>query len=154
VLVVGGADAEKGRRWLARCGVEEPPGVEWAGLVPQDEWHRLLARSRVFVNASRWEDYGFAQFEALAAGTPVVSVPSPGQFEALPLLRELAPELVAPELSAGALEGPLRAALGWDDAARERYAARAAELLAPYRRETLERVVAEQVLPALGIEAA
>ena len=61
-------------------------------MVPREEWLATVARSRAFVNASRWEDYGIAQFEALAAGTPVVSVPSPGQFEALPLLRELAPD--------------------------------------------------------------
>ena len=92
-IVVGGADAAKGRRWLERCGVPEPPGVEWAGMVPRDQWLATVARSRVFVNASRWEDYGIAQFEALACGTPVVTVPSDGAYEALPLLRSLSPSL-------------------------------------------------------------
>ena len=93
-LVVGGTDREKALRWLDRCGVDEPDGVEFTGMIPRAEWLRTVARSRVFVNASRHEDYGVAQFEALAAGTPVATVPSPGAYEALPLLRHLAPELV------------------------------------------------------------
>jgi hypothetical protein len=150
-IVVGGADAEKGRRWLERRGVPEPAGVEWAGMVPRAEWLATVARSRVFVNASRWEDYGIAQFEALAAGTPVVTVPSAGAFEALPLLRTLAPELVAPEISAQALREPLRLALSWGDAERAAYRERAIEALRPYRAEAIQQVVAERVLPALGI---
>jgi glycosyltransferase involved in cell wall biosynthesis len=150
-IVVGGADREKGVRWLERCGVPEPPGVEWAGLVPREEWLATVARSRVFVNASRWEDYGIAQFEALASGTPVVTVPSEGPFEALPLLRALAPELVADAIGTEALVDPLRAALAWDGAARADYRERALDALRPYRREALQQVVAERVLPALGI---
>jgi glycosyltransferase involved in cell wall biosynthesis len=151
-LVVGGADREKGLRWLERCGVPEPPGVEWAGLMPREEWLKQVANSRVFVNASRWEDYGIAQFEAVAAGTPVVTVPSPGQFEALPMLRELAPELVADDLTPRALGDALQRALGWDDAVRALYRTRARRMLNAYSRETLQNVIAEQVLPALGIE--
>jgi glycosyltransferase involved in cell wall biosynthesis len=147
-LVVGGADREKGVRWLERCGVPEPPNVEWAGLLPRDEWLATVARSRVFVNASRWEDYGIAQFEALASGTPVVTVPSEGAYEALPILRRLAPELVAREISARALVEPLRAALTLDRAA---YAERARDALRPYRADAIRQVVAERVLPALGI---
>ena len=150
-LVVGGTDRAKALRWLERAGVPEPDGVEYAGMMPRADWLATVARSSVFVNASRWEDYGVAQFEALAAGTPVASVPSPGQFEALPLLRELAPELVTSALDAAQLAGAVRAALGWDDARRERYAARARALLVPYRPAAIRDTVARQVLPALGV---
>jgi glycosyltransferase involved in cell wall biosynthesis len=148
-LVVGGTDRDKALRWLERCGVPEPDGVEWAGMVPRDEWLQTVARSRVFVNASRWEDYGIAQFEALAAGTPVVTVPSPGPYEALPLLRELSPQLVTAAVDAQQLGAALQVALGWDDAQRGDYASRAQVLLEPYRPEALRAVVRDKVLPVL-----
>jgi glycosyltransferase involved in cell wall biosynthesis len=151
-LVVGGVDRDKALRWLERTGVPEPEGVEWAGMVPREEWLRTVARARAFINASRWEDYGVAQFEALAAGTPVVSVPSPGSYEALPLLRELAPELVTADDSVDALARALGTALAWDDAVRAMYRTRATRMIAPYRPDALRRTVAEGVLPALGIE--
>jgi glycosyltransferase involved in cell wall biosynthesis len=150
-LVVGGTDRDKALRWLERTGVPEPDGVEFAGMVPRDEWLRTVARSRVFLNASRWEDYGIAQFEALAAGTPVVSVPSPGPYEALPLLHELAPELVTTDIDARQLARAMAAALEWTDTERGDYAARAAQLLAPYRAGALRQTVADEVLPALGL---
>lgn len=152
-LVVGGTDRAKALSWLDRCGVPEPDGVLWAGMVSREEWLGTVARSRVFVNASRWEDYGVAPFEALAAGTPVVTVPSPGAFEALPLLRELAPGLVTETVEAGPLAAALEAALAWDDGQRRDYAERSGQLLEPYRPDALRNVVADHVLPALGVTA-
>ena len=143
-LVVGGVEREWALRWLERCGVPEPTGVDWPGLVPREAWLDLVARARVFVNASRREDHGLAQLEALAAGCALVTVPSPGPYEALPLARELAPPLVSDDLAAA-----LRAGLDLPD--RDTYAARAHELLAPFRAEAVQQVVANEVLPALGI---
>jgi glycosyltransferase involved in cell wall biosynthesis len=143
-LVVGGVERERALRWLERCGVPEPPGIEWRGLLPREEWLALVGRARVFVNASRREDHGLAQLEALSAGCALVTVPSTGPYEALPLARELAPDLVSEDLDAA-----LRAGLDLGD--REAYAARAHELLAPFRPEAVQRVVADEVLPALGI---
>jgi glycosyltransferase involved in cell wall biosynthesis len=145
-LVIGGADRAKGLRWLERRGVPEPEGVEWAGELPRAEWLRLVARARAFVNASDWEDYGVAQFEALAAGTPLVTLPTPGPYEALKLARELAPELVTERLEEG-----LAVALAMDEAARASYREHALELLGPYREESIRAVVAQRVLPALGV---
>jgi glycosyltransferase involved in cell wall biosynthesis len=145
-LVIGGADRDKGLRWLDRCAVPEPEGVEWAGELPRGEWLRTVARARAFVNASDWEDYGVAQFEALAAGTPLVTLPSPGPYEALKLARQLAPELVSDRL-----DEALAAALAMDDVARASYRGRAVGLLVPYREESIRAVVAERVLPALGV---
>jgi glycosyltransferase involved in cell wall biosynthesis len=143
-LVVGGVERERALRWLQRCGEPEPPGVEWAGPLPRPEWLRLVARARVFVNASRREDHGLAQLEALAAGCVLVTVPSPGPYEALPLARQLAPELVSDDLASA-----LRA--GLDLPGREAYGERARELLRPFRADAIERVIGEQVLPALGL---
>lgn len=145
-FVIGGLDRAKGVAWLERCGVPEPPGVEWAGSLPRAEWLSLVGRARVYVNASRWEDFGLGPLEALSAGTPVVTVPTPGSFEALPLARELAPSLVSDDLPAA-----LRAGLALDDAARADYALRAAALLEPYRFDRLVTVVHDAVMPALGI---
>ena len=104
----------------------------------------LVGRAKVFVNASRREDYGLAQLEALSAGCALVTVPSPGPYEALPMARELSPELVSEDLTAA-----LRA--GLDIADRDAYAARARGLLAPFRPDAVQRVVAGELLPALGV---
>jgi glycosyltransferase involved in cell wall biosynthesis len=145
-FVIGGLDRAKGMAWLSRCGVEEPAGVEWAGSLPRASWLALVGRARVYVNASRWEDFGIGPLEALSAGTPLVTVPTPGSFEALPLARELAPSLVSSDLAAA-----LRAGLAFDDGARAAYARRASELLEPYRFDGLVKVVREVVLPALEL---
>lgn len=146
-FVIGGLDREKGVAWLERCGVAEPAGVEWAGELPRPEWLALVGRARAYVNASRWEDYGLGPLEALSAGTPLVTVPTPGSFEALPLARELAPALVSDDLAAA-----LRAGLALSDAERSAYAGRAAELLEPYREERAVELIRDRLLPALGIE--
>ncbi|MEA2413259.1 MAG: hypothetical protein QOC77_3820 [Thermoleophilaceae bacterium] len=147
-FVIGGLDRAKGLAWLRRFDMAEPAGVEWAGSLPRAEWLALVGRARVYVNASRWEDFGLGPLEALSAGTPLVTVPTPGSFEALPLARELAPGLVSAELPAA-----LRAGLALDDAARAEYARRGAELLEPYRFDRLVTVVRDTVLPALGISS-
>jgi glycosyltransferase involved in cell wall biosynthesis len=142
-LVIGGADREAGLAWLARCGVPEPANVEWAGDVRHEQWLERVARARAFVNASRREDYGQSQLEALAAGTPLVTVPSPGAYEALPIARRLAPELVTEDLATA-----LRAL---DHVDRDDYARRAAVEMAPYRREAVLAVVRDELAPALGL---
>lgn len=150
-LVVGGIDRAAAVRWLARSGVPEPAGVEWAGALPREPWLELVGRARLFVNASRWEDFGIAPMEALAAGTPLATVPTPGSFEALPLARELQPALVAADRTPPALAGAIGAGLALAGADLERYRERALELLAPYGTEPVARAVAERVLPALGL---
>jgi glycosyltransferase involved in cell wall biosynthesis len=143
-FVIGGLDRAKGIAWLDRCGVPEPAGVEWAGEMPRAEWLQLVGRARVYVNASRWEDYGLGPLEALSAGTPLATVPTPGSFEALPLALELAAGLVKEELARA-----LEAGLAMSVAAREEYAVRAAELLEPYREEHAVELIRDRLLPAL-----
>ncbi len=148
-LRVTGIDQDPGRRHLARHGVGEPSGVEWDGVVPQDRYRALLESATVFVSASRHEDYGLAQLEALAAGLVLVTVPASGPYPALDLARELDQRLVARDDSPQALAEAVEAALGMADAERARYAERARELLGPHSRAELRRRLTEQVLPVL-----
>ena len=150
-LVVGGLDRDRGLEWLERHGMAEPEGIEWAGALPRADWLALVARARVLVNASRWEDYGLTQLEALAAGTALVTVPSPGAYEALAPARALDARLVAREVSAEALAPALRAGLALDAEELAAYGLRARELLAPYRRDAVAATLSGAVLPALGI---
>jgi glycosyltransferase involved in cell wall biosynthesis len=133
-LVVAGTDR-----------VPAAPGVRDAGRLAPEAYRALLRRARVFVTAPRREDYGIAQLEALADGCALVTTPAPGPYAALPLARALDPRLVA-EPEAHALGAAIRAAL--DEPAPD-YAPRALEALAPFRREAVDRTVAEELLPRL-----
>jgi glycosyltransferase involved in cell wall biosynthesis len=117
------------------------PGVRYAGVLPREELRALLRRARAFLAAPRREDHGIVQLEALADGAALVTTPAPGPYAALPLARALDPRLVADDLAKA-----IRVAL--DDPAPG-YAGRAAELLAPYRPEAVDRVVAAELLPRL-----
>jgi glycosyltransferase involved in cell wall biosynthesis len=148
-LHVGGLEPAEASRYLSRANEVEPDTVVWVGVLPRPSWLDLVARARVFVNASRYEDWGLAQMEALAAGTPLVTVPSGGLDVALPIAQRLAPSLVASARSPDALGTALRNGLALDAGAREIYAQEAAMSLEPYERATLGRTVAEQILPRL-----
>ena len=130
-LFIGGVERARALDWLERRGAPVPPGIEWIGPLPREQWLHRLSRTRVFVNASRREDHGLAQLEALSAGCALVTVPSPGAYEALPLARRLAPELVAADSTPAELARSLRA--GLDLRHRDEYAAGARELLEPFR---------------------
>jgi hypothetical protein len=95
----------------------------------------------VFLAAPRREDYGIAPLEALADGCMVVTTEATGPYAALPLARALDSRLVGDDLA-----GALRTAL---DDPLPGYPERAAELLAPFRRAEVDRVVAEEALPRL-----
>ena len=145
-LVIGGIEAERARRWLARRRVAEPAGVEWIGPVARERWLETVQRARLFVNASRREDYGLSQLEALSAGAALVTVPSAGPYEALGLARRLGPRLVDEDLARA-----LEAGFALADSELEHYRRAAATELAPYRPAAVQAVVAERVLPALGL---
>lgn len=148
-LAIGGIDEGEARAWLRRQGVAVPAGVEFLGPLPRERWTALVAGAGVYVSAARYEDWGLAQMEALAAGVPLVTVPTAGANVALPLARELAPALVAADDSPAALAAALRAGLALDPAARAAYAERAAALMEPYSDAAQRRLVAEEILPAL-----
>ena len=148
-LIVTGISAEAGSAYLRGCGVTEPERVEWAGMLSQEEHRALVAGAEVYLSASRIEEYGVAQLEALAAGALLVTTPSHGPYEALPLARRLEPALVATDRSPQALAGALRAALDLPEPARSEYRERARKLVAPYSREELRRRLERDVLPLL-----
>jgi Glycosyl transferases group 1 len=128
---------------VAGLAGRDEPGVRFAGMVPRADYRALVRRARVFVTAPRREDYGITQLEALADGAMLVTTPSPGPYAALPLARALDPRLVASDLAPA-----LRAAL---DAPAPGYAERAAAALAPWRPEAVDRLVAEALMPRLGL---
>jgi hypothetical protein len=70
-----------------------------------------------------------------------VTTPSPGPYAALPLARALDARLVDDDLATA-----LRAAL---DDPSPGYAGRALAAIAPFRRDAVDRVVAEELLPRL-----
>jgi glycosyltransferase involved in cell wall biosynthesis len=148
-LGVGGLDRVEGERWLGKLALSEVRGLVWLGSVDGERWRAIVAGARVFVSAARFEDWGIAQMEALAAGVPLVTVPAGGANPALALARELAPGLVAVERSRDALAAALTAGLELDGRAREAYGQAARRLLEPYRDEALRRLVANEVLPRL-----
>jgi hypothetical protein len=129
---------------LVVTGIErdaEIPGVRFTGRLAPDAFRALLRRTRVFAAASRREDFGIAQLEALADGAMLVTTPAPGAYPALALARELDPRLVSEDLAPA-----LRAAL--DDPAPG-YDARAAELVAPFARDVVAQTLRRHVLPRL-----
>ncbi len=125
----------------AEHGYSATAGVRAVGMLPYEQYRALLRRARVFVCAPRREDYGIAQLEALADGCLLVTTPAPGPYAALPIARELDARLVGEDLSSA-----LRFAL--DDPVPG-YATRAMQALAPFRREAVDRLVTEQLLPLL-----
>ena len=136
--------ARRGDETLVVTGIDrttDVPGVRFTGRVAPEEFRALLRRARVFVAASRREDFGIAQLEALADGAMLVTTPAPGAYPALRLARELDPRLVADDLAPA-----LRAAL--DDPAPG-YAARAAGLVAPFHRDAVTATLSQRVLPRL-----
>lgn len=134
-LVVAGLDGSEELDLIAQ------PGVRSVGRVEPQAFRALLRRARVFVAAPRFEDYGIAQLEALADGCMLVTTPSPGPYVALPIARELDARLVDDDL-----EKALRIAL---DAPVDGYGRRAADAMAPFRRASIDRVVAGELLPRL-----
>jgi hypothetical protein len=143
-VLLAWAVARRPREELWVAGVEPGPpveGVRWAGRLAPAEYRALLRRARVFVTAPRREDYGLAQLEALADGCRLVTTPAPGPYAALALARTLDPRLVGDDL-------PERIRAALDDPPPD-YAARAAELLAPFSRAAADAAVADGLLPRL-----
>jgi hypothetical protein len=135
-LVVAGV----GESELRALGYAVPvDGVRVTDMLPPADYRALLRRSRAYVCAARREDYGIAQLEALADGCQLVTVPSPGPYVALPLARELDGRLVSEDIGTA-----LRTAL---DDQLAGYAERAAVAIAPFRREAIDRLVADELLP-------
>jgi glycosyltransferase involved in cell wall biosynthesis len=148
-LVVTGLDPDSGKRFLRERGVELPPTVELAGDLDSERYRELLGRASFFLSASRYEDYGLAQLEALAQGALLVTCPSDGRFEALAMQRELDPRLVAADCTPEGLARAMSVALSLSTEERLSLQKRARMHLQPYSRDEVKRRLSEQVLPLL-----
>lgn len=147
-LRITGIDRNRALDFLKKKKIDEPVGIEWSGMLEPGQFRYTLSRTRVFVNASRREDHGLSQLEALAAGAALVTVASEGPYEALALAKKLDSRLISPTPSTQSLAFALRAGFQVD---LDDYAARAGELLQPYRRPAIQQVFEQQVVPALGL---
>lgn len=116
-------------------------GVEFTGRLDPAAYRALVRRARLFIAAPRREDYGIAALEALADGCLLVGTPAPGPYPALHLARALDSRLIDDDLTTA-----IRAGL---DRPGDDYAVRALARLAPFRRDHVDRVLREQVLPRL-----
>jgi hypothetical protein len=128
---------------LVVAGIDGAPGdgVRFAGRLEPAAFRALLRRARAYVAAPAREDYGIAPLEALADGCVLATTPAVGPYPALQIARAIDPRLVSEDLAAA-----IRVAL--DDAPADSVA-RAREALAPFRREAVDRVVADELLPRL-----
>jgi glycosyltransferase involved in cell wall biosynthesis len=147
VLDAWAAARREGEELLIAGISELPPyeGVRVLGTLERDAYRALLRRARVYIAASRREEYGIAQLEALADGAVLASVETAISYPALELARRLDPRLVG-----GDLAGAIRTAL---DDPRADYTAVATPLLERFGAASVDRIVAEQVLPALSAGA-
>jgi len=134
VLIVGGEGPEEARlRELStRIGVSDR--VIFAGFIPQEELPHYYSLADLFVFHSLYETFGIALAQALASGTPVVSV----NCTAIPELVEdgvngvLVPPNGPRQLAAGIVH------LLEDTALRETYGKRAREkALAKFNWDTI-----------------
>jgi glycosyltransferase involved in cell wall biosynthesis len=150
-LVVTGVEREAALAFLAERGVPAPPDTEWPGRVPPAAFAALCAGAEVYVGASRREEYGAAQLQALAGGCLLVHADGefPVQCDAYELARELDPALTAPPVDAGGLAAALDRALHYGTGERAAYAARARDLLAAYTPAAFTATVRERLVPAL-----
>lgn len=148
-LHVFGISPELAHRHLARHGIQEPAGVSWRGRVPEPEFRATLRRARAFVTGARWEDFGFAQLEALADGALLVCAASGGPFQALVHARELAPRLCAPDMRPESLATALALAFSMPEQEAIRYRAAAAQKMSAYRPQAIRSVLVQRVLPRL-----
>lgn len=124
---------------------EDSDGVRFVGRLESGEYRAMLRRAKVFVTAPRREDYGIAQLEALADGCRVVTTPADGPYVALRILRRIDPVSIAGEDD---LPGAIRIALDSLDEDGQ-WASGAAKELNAFRRDTVDRIVADELVPRL-----
>ena len=152
-MAVYGLDPDWARSHLQRTGTPEPDSLELPGMVPAAEFRAALRRAHVFVHGARWEDWGQAPLEALADGALLATVPAGGPYEGLRLARQLDDRLVAERIDPAALAPAIQAAFDMTDDDVRAYREHATELLAPYRSESVQEIVARDLLPALFADA-
>ena len=127
-LVVTGIERREARKYVGN----DPPKEIVFGGVPRATHREIIRQSAVYVSASRREEYGTTQLEALADGVPLVAVPSRGLSEAVAIARRLRPDLVAKAISPLSLAERVRTVFQLTTAELARYRADAASLMEQY----------------------
>lgn len=148
-LLITGLDPDDGMRFLRKRGVGIPGGTEWLGKLSAATFRGLVRSSRIYLSASRFEDFGAAQLEALADGAILVSLETRGPAEAVPIARDLRQQLVAGDQSPTGLADALREGAAMCATARNAYRSAAAERLVAYSPGVFDARLRDQVLPRL-----
>lgn len=145
-LVVSGltrADAS------THLGELPPSNIYFTGPVSRNVHRALVRQAAVYVSASRREELGTAQLEALADGVPVAAVPSRGAAEPVTLVREILPSLVACNLSAESLGACISRALRMSPDELDGYRVRSERIMADYSYTAFKERLTRDVLPVL-----
>lgn len=148
-LVVTGIGREEAARYLRERGGAPPAGIRFTGRVPQAVHRGLVREAEIYVSASRREEYGTSQMEALADGCLLATVPSAGAAEPIAVARRLPTDLIATEIATEALATVIDGAVAMSAEARARYRQAAGRLLAEYSTAEFRRRLADDVLPVL-----
>jgi glycosyltransferase involved in cell wall biosynthesis len=148
-LYVTGIEAKAGRDYLRARGVREPDGIVWRGPLEAADYRQLSRRAAIFVAASRYEDFGLAQLEALADGCLLVTVPSKGPYAAAAMARVLDSRLVAGAIDDRELGRSLGVALRYSHDAHRAYRERALKLVSEHGWQEMVDRLQRQVLPML-----
>lgn len=149
-LLVTGIEPEPARAFLSERGLTADHRVEFTGRLPQPAFLQLLDRAEVYLAASRYEDFGSAQLEALNHGCLVASTRSEGPFEAGLVLARVDENLLADKADPAGLARALGYAAGLAPSTRQELTDRIGQQLQPYRRTAVAQVVRQELVPALA----
>jgi glycosyltransferase involved in cell wall biosynthesis len=145
-LVVTGITRADAERYV---GHRPPERIVFTGRIARDQHRAIVRRASVYVSASRREEYGTAQLEAMADRVPLAAVPSLGAVEPVAVARRLTPDLVASDISASALASSIRRALSMAPEARAEYSKAAGAIMGEYSFGAFKQRLRDDVLPLL-----
>jgi hypothetical protein len=145
-LVVTGINTADAEAYLGR---RPPGGTVFTGRIARHEHRAIVRHASLYVSASRREEYGTAQLEAMADRVPLVAVPSLGAVEPVAVARRLSPNLVASAISAQALAASIRTALALTPEERSAYGKAAGAIMDDYSFDAFRQRLRDDVLPLL-----
>jgi hypothetical protein len=145
-LVVTGITAEAVTAYI---GSPLPATLRVIGPVSRPMQRAIVRHAAFYVSASRSEQYGIAQLEALADRVRLVSVPSRGVSDQVTLARRLHPMLVAQDVSSESLAISIANAIGMTAQEVSAYQARAADVMSSYSYVSFKRRLEQDVVPLL-----
>lgn len=145
LVVTGISHARAAPHLENRCGEK----LLFTGPVSRSTHRALVRHATVYVSASRREEYGTAQLEALADGVPLAAVPSAGLAEPVAVARRLSPALVGDRIAAHSLASSIRAAVLMTSTQRDEYRVQAQHVMRDYSSQAFRRRLVESVVPTL-----